>query len=58
MIFTVEPMINAGTYRVEILGDGWTAVTKDRKLSAHFENTVYISDSGPEILTKWRKKKL
>ena len=57
MVLAIEPMINAGTYKVEILEDGWTAVTKDRKLSAHFENTVYISDSGPEILTKWRKKR-
>lgn len=58
MVLAIEPMVNAGTYGVEILEDGWTAVTKDRKLSAHFEDTVYISDSGPEILTKWRKKKL
>ena len=57
MVLAVEPMVNAGTYRVEILEDGWTAVTKDRKLSAHFEHTVYISDNDPEILTKWRKKK-
>lgn len=58
MVLAIEPMVNAGTYRIEILEDGWTAVTKDRKLSAHFEHTIYISDSGPEILTKWRKKKL
>lgn len=58
MVLAIEPMINAGTYRVEILDDGWTAVTKDRRLSAHFEHTVYISDRGPEILTEWRKKKL
>jgi methionyl aminopeptidase len=58
MVLAIEPMVNAGTYRVEILEDGWTAVTKDRKLSAHFEHTIYISDSGPEILTKWRRKKL
>jgi len=58
MVLAIEPMINAGTYGVEILEDGWTAVTKDRKLSAHFEHTIYIGDSGPEILTKWRKKKL
>jgi methionyl aminopeptidase len=57
MVLAIEPMVNAGTYRVEILEDGWTAVTKDRKLSAHFEHTVYIGDNGPEILTKWRKKK-
>ena len=58
MVLAIEPMVNAGTYKVEILEDGWTAVTKDGKLSAHFEHTVYISDSRPEILTRWRKKKL
>ena len=58
MVLAIEPMVNAGTYGVEILEDGWTAVTKDRKLSAHFERTIYISERGPEILTKWRKKKL
>ncbi len=58
MVFAIEPMVNAGTYLSEVLGDGWTAVTKDRKLSAHFEHTVYIDEGGPEILTKWRRKKL
>ncbi|MDD5073006.1 MAG: type I methionyl aminopeptidase [Candidatus Omnitrophica bacterium] len=58
MVLAIEPMVNTGTHRVEILEDGWTAVTKDRKLSAHFEHTVYIGDNGPEILTEWRKKKL
>ncbi|MFA5338729.1 MAG: type I methionyl aminopeptidase [Candidatus Omnitrophota bacterium] len=58
MVLAIEPMVNAGTHKVEILEDGWTAVTKDRKLSAHFEHTVYIGDNGPEILTEWRKKKL
>ncbi len=57
MVLAIEPMINAGRYGVEVLDDGWTAVTKDRKLSAHFEHTVYIGENGPEILTKWRKKK-
>lgn len=57
MVLAIEPMVNAGTYRVEILDDGWTAVTKDRKLSAHFEHTVYVGENGPEILTKWRKRK-
>lgn len=56
MVFAIEPMVNAGTSKAEILEDGWTAVTKDRKLSAHFEHTVYISEEGPEILTKWRRK--
>lgn len=58
MVFAIEPMVNIGTYKAEILEDGWTAVTKDRKLSAHFEHTIYISEEGPEILTKWRKKNL
>lgn len=56
MVFAIEPMVNAGTFKAEILEDGWTAVTKDRKLSAHFEHTIYISEEGPEILTEWRKK--
>ena len=52
MILAIEPMVNAGTYEVEILEDGWTAVTKDRKLSAHFEHTIAVRDDGAEILTK------
>lgn len=51
MTLAVEPMINAGGPEVEILEDQWTAVTKDRSLSVHFEHTVAITDSGPEILT-------
>jgi len=58
MVFAIEPMVNSGTYRVEVLEDGWTAVTKDRKLSAHFEHTIYIDEGGPEILTKWQKRNL
>ncbi len=58
MVFAIEPMVNAGTFKAEILEDGWTAVTKDRKLSAHFEHTVYVSEEGSEILTKWRRKNL
>lgn len=56
MAFAIEPMVNAGTFKAEILEDGWTAVTKDRKLSAHFEHTICIGEEGPEILTKWRRK--
>ena len=56
MVFAIEPMVNSGTYKTEILEDGWTAVTKDRRLSAHFEHTIYIGDNGPEILTKWQKR--
>lgn len=51
MALAIEPMVNAGTYKVEMLGDGWTAVTKDHKRSAHFEHTVLVTPEGPEILT-------
>ena len=52
MTFTIEPMINAGKYNVKVLNDGWTAVTKDKSLSAQFEHTVGITDSGYEIFTE------
>jgi methionyl aminopeptidase len=51
MIFTIEPMINEGVYETKMLKDGWTAVTKDKKLSAQFEHTVGITDKGYEIFT-------
>ena len=52
MVFTIEPMINAGVLEVDILDDKWTAVTRDRKLSAQFEHTLAIHDNGSvEILT-------
>ena len=51
MTIAVEPMINVGTYRVEMLDDGWTVVPADGKPSAHYENTVIITESGVEILT-------
>jgi methionyl aminopeptidase len=51
MIFTIEPMINAGRYEVKILSDGWTAVTKDRSLSAQFEHTIGVTPDGCEIFT-------
>jgi methionyl aminopeptidase len=51
MFFTVEPMINAGRFEVKILNDGWTAVTKDRSLSAQFEHTVGVTATGYEIFT-------
>lgn len=51
MTIAVEPMVNAGTFDVEVLRDGWTTVTADGKLSAHYENTVLITDGEPEILT-------
>lgn len=52
MTIAIEPMVNAGTHEVVILSDGWTAVTKDGSLSAHFEHTVAITESEPDILTK------
>ncbi len=52
MVLAIEPMINQGTYEIRILADNWTAVTKDGKLSAHFEHTVAITESGPDILTE------
>lgn len=52
MVFAIEVMVNQGGWEVEVLQDGWTTVTKDRKVSAHFEHTVYLSKNGPEILTK------
>jgi methionyl aminopeptidase len=51
MVLAIEPMINAGSHEVKVLSDGWTAVTVDRSLSAHFEHTVAITPKGPEILT-------
>jgi len=51
MFFTVEPMINAGRWEVKILSDGWTAVTKDRSLSAQFEHTIGVTATGYEIFT-------
>ena len=56
MIFTVEPMINEGIYKTKILKDGWTAVTKDKSLSAQFEHTVGVTSDGFEIFTKSKKK--
>ena len=56
MIFTVEPMINEGIYKTKLLKDGWTAVTKDKSLSAQFEHTVGVTSDGFEIFTKSKKK--
>ena len=55
MTFTIEPMINSGKYEVKILDDGWTAVTKDKSLSAQFEHTIGITENGYEIFTKSAK---
>ena len=52
MTFTIEPMINAGKFDVKILNDGWTAVTKDKSLSAQFEHTLGITENGYEIFTE------
>ncbi len=52
MTLAIEPMVNAGGWEVDVLKDGWTAVTKDRSLSAHFEHTVVITKKGHDILTK------
>jgi methionyl aminopeptidase len=48
----LEPMVNAGGHGVEVMRNGWTVVTKDRSLSAHFEHTVAVTDNGAEILTR------
>ena len=55
MIFTIEPMINLGDYETKVLNDGWTAVTKDKSLSAQFEHTVGITKDGYEIFTQSKK---
>ena len=52
MTIAIEPMINAGTHRVKQMSDGWTVKTADGALSAHFENTIAITEHGPVILTK------
>ncbi|MBS0486173.1 MAG: M24 family metallopeptidase, partial [Proteobacteria bacterium] len=55
MVFTVEPMINAGKPGTRLLPDGWTVVTRDHSLSAQWEHTVAVTDDGFEILTPWPK---
>ncbi len=55
MTFTIEPMINAGKFQVKMLNDGWTAVTKDKSLSAQFEHTLGITENGYEIFTESAK---
>ena len=52
MVFAIEPMVNEGTYRVDVLRDGWTVVTADGKLSAHFEHSVAVTENGPVILSR------
>ena len=58
MIFTIEPMINAGDYQTKTLNDGWTAVTKDKSLSAQFEHTIGVTKEGCEIFTLSKKEEL
>ncbi|WP_153099631.1 type I methionyl aminopeptidase [Paraburkholderia hayleyella] len=53
MVFTIEPMVNAGRAATSVLGDGWTVVTKDRSLSAQWEHMVAVTDDGFELLTPW-----
>jgi len=52
MVLAIEPMVVTGSYEVEVLADGWTAVTKDRGLAAHYEHSVVITARGPEILSR------
>ena len=51
MTIAVEPMVNVGVYDIKVLPDGWTVKTRDGKLSAHYENTIAITDGAPEIMT-------
>ena len=52
MVLAIEPMINLGTHEVETLPDGWTVVTRDGKLSSHWEHTIAVTENGPEVLTR------
>ena len=52
MVIALEPMVNLGDWRTEVLSDGWTVVTADRKASAHFEHTIALTDDGAQILTR------
>ncbi|POZ88899.1 MULTISPECIES: type I methionyl aminopeptidase [Petrotoga] len=52
MTLAIEPMVSMGSYEVDILEDGWTAVTRDRSKAAHFEHTIAVTENGPEILTQ------
>lgn len=58
MIFTIEPMVNAGNRFVKLLPDGWTVVTKDHSLSAQWEHTILVTDTGYEVLTKRKEEKI
>lgn len=58
MTFTIEPMVNIGKRNVKVLGDNWTVVTKDRKLSAQWEHTILVTETGSEILTLRQEERL
>jgi methionyl aminopeptidase len=51
MVLAIEPMVNIGSHKVKVLDDGWTTITEDKTLSAHFEHTIAVTEAGPEILT-------
>ena len=51
MVLAIEPMVTMGSWEVRVLDDGWTAVTKDGSLAAHFEHTIAVTESGPDVLT-------
>jgi len=52
MVLAIEPMINLGTHEVEVLPDGWTVVTRDGKISSHWEHTIAVTETGPKVLTR------
>jgi methionyl aminopeptidase len=52
LVIAIEPMVNAGTHEIEVMDDKWTAVTKDRRMSAHFEDTIAITEEGPWVLSR------
>ena len=52
MVLAIEPMVNEGTYKVKVTDNGWTVVTVDGKLSAHFEHSVAVTKDGPDILSR------
>jgi methionyl aminopeptidase len=51
MVLAIEPMVTMGSWEVKVLDDGWTAVTRDGSLAAHFEHTIAVTDMEPEVLT-------
>jgi methionyl aminopeptidase len=51
MVLAIEPMVTMGSWEVKVLDDGWTAVTRDGSLAAHFEHTIAVTEDGPEVLT-------